>query len=277
MRTSALLLKLVAATVLLALQYHPAVAQSSVDALQACLIGQPLLLRGFWLDDSLHFDSNGKPLETYKTGSFTESAFDAKTLTLKDDRLTIDGQRVGIFFDEHGNAERLPMTKPKLFGRSPEKVTIQIDGQGNPDFGKELDAIFGSHLYEIAASLPEFWQPFAHKHFVPPDQLPSPPVNKATSTVMKISDHVMRPKVLYQTRPVFSETARQMSYSGNAVIYLWVGTDGLPSHISISKPTGLGLDEKAVAAVSKYRFSPATRDGKPVTVDLYVDVNFQIL
>jgi protein TonB len=39
----------------------------------------------------------------------------------------------------------------------------------------------------------------------------------------------------------------------------------------------MGLDEKAVEAVSRYQFKPATLRGTPVPVDLYVDVNFQIL
>ena len=55
-----------------------------------------------------------------------------------------------------------------------------------------------------------------------------------------------------------------------------MGTDGLPTHIEIVRPVGLGLDEMAAAAVSGYKFSPATRDGQPVKVDLYVEVNFQI-
>jgi protein TonB len=43
------------------------------------------------------------------------------------------------------------------------------------------------------------------------------------------------------------------------------------------EPTGLGLDEQALLAVSQYRFKPAMKDGKPVTVDLYGVVLFQIL
>src|SRR5580698_2238424 len=39
---------------------------------------------------------------------------------------------------------------------------------------------------------------------------------------------------------------------------------------------GLGLDERAVAAVSQYTFQPATKDGSPVSVQLNVEVNFQI-
>jgi protein TonB len=38
----------------------------------------------------------------------------------------------------------------------------------------------------------------------------------------------------------------------------------------------MGLDEKAVEAVRQYRFKPAMKDGRPVPVEIYVEVNFQI-
>ena len=39
---------------------------------------------------------------------------------------------------------------------------------------------------------------------------------------------------------------------------------------------GLGLDEKAVEAVRQYKFKPAMKNGQPVTVEMNVEVNFQI-
>jgi len=248
-----------------------------VDAIKSQLLGQPLLLRGFWMADDLHFDCTGQPLADYKTGSFTESAFDAKKVDLSGGRLTIEGQRVAIAFTKDGDTKRLPMTRSKLFGTSPEKLTIVIDGQGDPDFSKELDAVFASHLYDIAPSLPELWQPFARKHFLRPGQIASPATYQTKSAVMHVGANVMRPEVLKQILPTFNETARQLKYSGASEIYLWVERDGMPSHITIVRPVGVGLDEKAAAAVAQYKFSPALFDGKPVVVELYVDVNFQIL
>ncbi|MGA8937980.1 MAG: energy transducer TonB [Acidobacteriaceae bacterium] len=94
---------------------------------------------------------------------------------------------------------------------------------------------------------------------------------------MHIGGGVSRPVVLYSVEPEFSEEARKAKFSGNVQVYLWVDPDGRPSHIRVVRGIGMGLDQKAVEAVRQYKFRPAMKDGKPVTVDLYVDVNFQIL
>ena len=95
--------------------------------------------------------------------------------------------------------------------------------------------------------------------------------------VMHIGGGVSKPVVLYQVDPEFSEEARKAKFSGSVYVYLWVGTDGKPSHVRVIRGVGMGLDEKAVEAVRQYRFQPAMKDGKPVQVDLYVNVNFEIL
>ena len=43
---------------------------------------------------------------------------------------------------------------------------------------------------------------------------------------------------------------------------------------SATQGVGDGLDEKAVEAVQKYRFRPAMADGKPVEVEINVEVSF---
>jgi protein TonB len=38
----------------------------------------------------------------------------------------------------------------------------------------------------------------------------------------------------------------------------------------------MGLDEKAVEAVKQYKFKPAMMQGKPVPVEINIEVNFQL-
>jgi periplasmic protein TonB len=70
-------------------------------------------------------------------------------------------------------------------------------------------------------------------------------------------------------------STRATAITGNIRINLVVGTNGIPSDLNIVRPVGAGLDEKALEAVQQYRFDPATEGGKPVAVEMNVEVNFQ--
>jgi protein TonB len=93
----------------------------------------------------------------------------------------------------------------------------------------------------------------------------------------RVGGGVHAPQVLFQPEPEFSEEARRAKFSGNVEVYLWVDEHGNPSHVRVVRGIGMGLDEKAVEAVRQYRFKPAMENGKPVTVEMYIDVVFQIL
>lgn len=87
---------------------------------------------------------------------------------------------------------------------------------------------------------------------------------------------VSYPKLIYQVDPEFSEEARKAKFQGEVVVHLVVDATGRPTRVNISRPIGMGLDEKAKEAVSQYRFKPAMKDGRPVPVLMDVAVNFQI-
>ncbi len=92
----------------------------------------------------------------------------------------------------------------------------------------------------------------------------------------RIGGGVSAPQVIYQVEPEFSEEARKAKVAGNVLVNLWVDTNGLPSHVHVIRGVGMGLDEKAVEAVKQYKFKPAMENGKPVLVELNIEVNFQI-
>lgn len=85
------------------------------------------------------------------------------------------------------------------------------------------------------------------------------------------------PKVIYQIDPEFSEEARRAKHYGTVILVVDVDTRGRPVNIRIAKSLGLGLDEKAVEAVSRWKFQPGRRDGKPVIVPATIEVNFHLL
>ena len=94
--------------------------------------------------------------------------------------------------------------------------------------------------------------------------------------VRRIGGGVSAPVVLFAPEPEFSEEARKAKVAGNVLVYLQVDAQGRPTHVRVLRGIGLGLDEKAVAAVKAYKFKPAMENGQPVAVEMNVEVNFQI-
>ena len=88
---------------------------------------------------------------------------------------------------------------------------------------------------------------------------------------------IVAPVVLYKVDPEFSEEARKAKYQGTVVLSIEVGEDGRAHDFRILHSLGLGLDEKAIEAVSQWRFKPAARNGRPVRAPATIQVNFRLL
>jgi hypothetical protein len=242
--------------------------------LKSRLMGRPLYLRGFWRDNKLHFDSTGHLLGSSAPLTFTLSGFDLKSVQIKPDKLILRGERVGLEFSGNKQA-RVSLG---------DSIHIEIDAIPNGDYGPVLDGIFVDGLAALVPSLPFYWKPYAVKNFLPAiDVTPAPPPPAASATLpaqngkpMRVGGKVTAPKVLSQVEPTFSTSARSLKYNSSVLINLWVEPTGKPSHLSVVRPAGLGLDEGALASVVQYVFQPAMQDGKPVLVELNIEVDFQV-
>ena len=87
---------------------------------------------------------------------------------------------------------------------------------------------------------------------------------------------VTTPRVIYDPEPAYSDAARSAKMQGTVTLRLIVGADGRPRDIQVQKGLGMGLDEKAIAAVEAWRFEPSTLNGRPVAVAIQVEVNFRL-
>lgn len=87
---------------------------------------------------------------------------------------------------------------------------------------------------------------------------------------------VSSPVPTFKPEPKYSKQARKARLQGTVVLSLLVGADGRARNVRVVVKLGMGLDEKAVEAVSKWRFRPAQKDGHPVAVIANVQVNFRL-
>ncbi len=93
----------------------------------------------------------------------------------------------------------------------------------------------------------------------------------------RVGGGVSAPQVLFKVDPEYSEEARKAKYSGTVLIQVIVGADGKARDIKVLKSVGLGLDEKAIEAVSKWKFKPGLKNGQPVAVHATIEVNFRLM
>jgi protein TonB len=88
---------------------------------------------------------------------------------------------------------------------------------------------------------------------------------------------VTPPQLVFKVEPEFSEEARKAKHQGLVVLTIIVDSSGNVRNVRVRQSLGLGLDEKAIEAVSRWHFRPGILDGKPVVTEATVQVNFQLL
>ncbi len=245
-------------------------AQKTEADIRARLVKKPLFLRGQWASDKLAFDDAGHVQGASGPTSFTLAGVEIGSVKLTSSGLVLDGQRMGLEFNKD-----VPK-QVRLWN-----VTIKIQTPTDGDFTTALDAIFTDSIATLNLPLPWCWQQYAHEHLLPAGT-PFPAVQvggtspSGAAKDLRADRTSSMPRLTNQVKPELSAAARALNYSGIVLINFVVEKDGIPSHIRVLHAAGLGLDELAVVAVSRYTFQPAMEYGKPVAVEMNVEVNFQV-
>ena len=94
--------------------------------------------------------------------------------------------------------------------------------------------------------------------------------------VYRVGGGVSAPRAIYSPDPEYSEEARKAKYQGTVVLWAVIGPDGHPSSVRLARSLGMGLDQKAIDAVRQWKFEPAYKDGRPVAVQVNIEVNFRL-
>ena len=95
-------------------------------------------------------------------------------------------------------------------------------------------------------------------------------------SLFRVGGGISAPQAISTQDPDYTEEARRAKTQGTCVLGLIVDTEGHPREIRIVRGLGSGLDAKAIEAVRQWRFAPAMKDGKPVNVQISVEVSFRL-
>ena len=87
---------------------------------------------------------------------------------------------------------------------------------------------------------------------------------------------ITAPHATYSPDPKYPKKESKARHRGTVVLDLVVDADGLPRDIKVFHPLSPEFDEEALDAVKKWKFSPASKDGKPIATQIKVEVSFRL-
>ena len=98
----------------------------------------------------------------------------------------------------------------------------------------------------------------------------------AAEEVYKVGGDVTSPRLIHKVEPKYTKRAKKEKVKGTVSLAAVVNSQGVPENIEVVKGLDLDLDAEAVRAASQWRFEPAQRKGKPVAVNIKIEVNFRL-
>lgn len=243
-----------------------------------------LLIKGWYQDDHLKYDSAGNVSGNAKPGAWTTSGLQIHSVSLHKDGIRLRGARIVWQYDRG----KRKLT-PERFGRG-DDVDVTIEHQPTPITVPDLERLENAIFVRIPAvrDVPEYWRDFLVRgekdsgkatKDKPPADLPEIVeglFSNGGPVYRVVGPHITPPRLLKHKEPEYSELARHAHIEGTNVLSGVVDEQGVLSQIQILRPIGVGLDEEAVKAVSRWHFEPAKRDGKPVPVAIEIEVSFRL-
>ncbi|MGD0509040.1 MAG: energy transducer TonB [Terriglobales bacterium] len=245
-----------------------------------------LTLRHFYGGEHLEFHSNGRLIGDAPIGPWTlDGQIEVEDVHLHGTRLVIKGRRIHLIFSQNKPQDQLALIKndqgkqQKELAKALErlKVAIEIelpsDNPDEKDVSAAIQAVFLTGSESMMDVVPAYWQAYFAKQEGKPQTAPS-----ANGPVysLKPGSGMSPPRAIRQPDPEYSEEARKAKFQGTEIISLIVDPSGMARDMQIQRPLGLGLDEKAIAAISTWKFEPAQKDGTPVAVAIMVEVTFHL-
>jgi TonB family protein len=94
--------------------------------------------------------------------------------------------------------------------------------------------------------------------------------------VFKPGDGVMTPKVLSETKPEYPPETKASGVQGLVTLECVVLPSGRVGDVAVKKSLEPTLDQAAIRAMRQWRFTPGTKDGKPVPVQVEVEMTFTL-
>ena len=97
-----------------------------------------------------------------------------------------------------------------------------------------------------------------------------------STDVFRSGPGITLPKLVHETKPTYTATARNAGVQGNVVLDCVILTDGTVGDVRVSKHLDLDLDAEAIRTVRQWKFTPGEKEGQAVPVQVSIELTFAL-
>jgi protein TonB len=97
-----------------------------------------------------------------------------------------------------------------------------------------------------------------------------------TCKYVTLGPGIRPPKAVSTPQPTYPEPARKSKLSGVVVVALAINENGYVDDVKVVRSSNRIFEQNAMDAVRQWVFAPATKDGKPVAVQIDSEANFKL-
>ncbi len=195
-----------------------------------------------------------------------------KSATTDGKRLQIQGSRCLMVFDKQ--------QKRVLAGNINQPVSVEIDVQSpsQSDAVNALQAVFEKNdsnqlqkYFEPSFDTAVDWRDASKSSSgVQIGTLEGRPVYFVKTGIID------PPKMVYTPDPEYPLSEKSKRNPGQSVTQIIVDENGDPALLIPSQMPAMAFDFAAFQALTRWKFKPALKDGKPVAVAINVEINFRL-
>jgi bla regulator protein blaR1 len=102
------------------------------------------------------------------------------------------------------------------------------------------------------------------------------PCPNSDDVCVEAKDDRTPPRPEFMPEPPYTAGARAARVQGSVRLSIMIESDGSVDDVHLLKGLNKGLDENAVETVKTWKFHPATKDGKPVSMRVIVEITFRL-
>jgi TonB family protein len=265
----------------LAIAFGAAAQDRSDPQLMSEYVGKVLTLRHFYAGNRLRFHFDGSlSLNDVPVGPWTvDGQILIERIQVESSVLYLQGRRIVLCAGEERMQDCLTLIPTnnkdavKFLRDRHVRIDVELPSE-RPDqkqIADAMNAVFLTPESSLLDFAPDYWRTYLSRVEGTPEKLRTPEVASHLVPGKKSP-----PRGISMPSPGYSDDARRIRCQGRVTLTVTVDRSGKVSDVQIAKPLGVGLDEKAVAAVKTWTFEPAIEDGNPVPASLQVVVGFRL-